>query len=138
MSGDVVWVLEILSGPDALRKVRETFDDIWQAHRAVPASIRTEIGIASGEIAANIIEHAVVDRPVQIRMECLVLAHSVEVRFTDDGCELDVNLESVRLPDEMQGRGRGLAVARAVLGSLSYQRDGGQNRWTLVSEGFSG
>lgn len=138
MSPPELWILDVRSGPETLQKVRETFAKIWRAHTEVPASIRTEMEIAAGEIAANIVEHAVVDGPVQIRMEVLVLADEVQVRFIDDGVALDVDLDKVRLPDDLAGRGRGLAVARAVLRQLSYQRAEDGNRWTLVSERFSG
>lgn len=131
-------IFEALSAPDTLLNIRETLGRIWQAHADVPMSIRAEIAIASAEIAANIVEHAAVDRPVQIRMECSVLADEVQIRFIDDGRELDVDLNAVRLPDEMAGRGRGLAIARAVLRNLSYQRTENRNRWTLLSERFSG
>lgn len=137
MSEPELWILEAETGPDTTAKVRDTLAGIWRTHAEVPASIRTEIGIASGEIAANIVEHAAVDHPVRIRMEVLVLADEVQVRFIDDGRALDIDLESVRLPDPMAGRGRGLAVAKAVLRNLSYQRAEDGNRWTLVSERFS-
>lgn len=130
-------ILETSSGPETLQKIRETLARIWQAHSEVPTGTQIEIGIASGEIGANIVDHAAVFRPAHIRMECLVLTDEVQVRFTDDGEELRVDLDSVRLPDELAGRGRGLAVARAVLRNLSYERTGGVNRWTLVSERFS-
>ncbi len=133
-----LWALDTHTGPDALSEIRQTLAGIWRAHPEVPESVRTEIAIATGEIAANIIEHAAHDRSVRIRMEVVVLADEVQVRFIDDGLELGLDLDTVCLPEATAERGRGLAVARAVLRQLSYQRGPDGNRWTLLSERFSG
>lgn len=138
MSEPELWILEAQSGRGTLEEVRQTLSEIWQAHGEVPESVRSEMAIATAEIAANIVEHAAGGHPVRIRMEVLVLPDELQVRFIDDGCELDVDLDSVHLPDEMAERGRGLAVARAVLRHLSYQRSDDGNCWTLLSERFSG
>jgi serine/threonine-protein kinase RsbW len=138
MSEPGLWIVETPHGPNALQKFRKTLTAIWVAHPEVPASIRTEIGIASGEIAANIIEHSGKNRSGQIRMEVLIQTGQVRVRFFDDGLKLDVDLDSVRLPHEMAERGRGLAIARAVLNQLHYASTGQWNCWTLISERFSG
>jgi serine/threonine-protein kinase RsbW len=75
---------------------------------------------------------------VHMRIEVAVLPEEIRVRFIDDGRELEGNLHSVCLPDGMAERGRGLAVARAVLRHLSYQRTEDGNQWILLSERFSG
>lgn len=138
MTDPELWVFDTVAGPETLGDVRGVLAKVWSAHAEVPESVRAEMAIAVVEIAANIIEHAGRGRPIRMRMEVLVLADEVQVRFIDDGHRADVDLDSVRLPDEMAERGRGLAVARAVLRHLSYQRTGDGNQWTLVSERFSG
>ena len=137
MSEPELWVFETLARPGTLEEIRKTLATVWEAHCEVPQSVRLEMTIATGEIAANIIEHAGRDRTVHIRMEVLVLPDEVQCRFIDDGHEALVDLAGVRLPDETAERGRGLAVAKAVLRRLSYQRTCDGNRWTLVSERFS-
>lgn len=138
MSDPELWTLETVSGPGALAEVRQTLAQMWRSHPEVPDSVQAEIGIAAGEIAANIVEHATKERPVHIRMEVAVLKDEIEVRFVDDGRALDVDLGTVRLPAALEERGRGLAIARAVLRNLSYQRTDDGNHWTLLSERFSG
>lgn len=137
MTEPELWIFETTASPGALAEVREVLDKVWSAHADVPNSVRSEISIAAGEIAANIIEHSGSGRDVQMRMEVMVLPDEVQVRFVDDGSRVDVDLDSVRMPDVKAERGRGLAVAKAVLRHLSYQRTDDGNQWTLVSERFS-
>jgi serine/threonine-protein kinase RsbW len=110
---------------------------VWSAHPEVPDRVRAEIAIATGEIAANIIEYAGRGRTTQLRMEFAVPDDEVQVRLIDDGHRMDVELEAVVMPDVTAERGRGLALARAVLRHLSYERTGESNQWTLLSERFS-
>lgn len=127
--------LETRAGPDALVEFEEALSDAWLVHPHVPEPVRTQVGIATGEIGANIIEHAAHGRPVRIVMRVTVLPTQVWVEFTDDGFPLQVDLSAVHLPDEMAERGRGLALAKAVLERLAYERNA-CNHWTLVSKPF--
>jgi serine/threonine-protein kinase RsbW len=133
-----LWIVDTISGPGTTEELRQAWIKIWRAHPKVAESVRAEIEIAAHEIAANIVEHAGADQPVHMRMEVAVLPDEIQVRFIDDGRELKGSLDSVCLPDGMAERGRGLAVARAVLRNLSYQRMEDGNQWTLLSERFSG
>ena len=137
MAEPELWVLDTLAQAGTLSEIRKTLAKVWETHSEVPPSVQAEMAIAADEIAANIIEHAGKDRTVHIRMEVLVLPDEVQIRFIDDGHEAKVDLAAVRLPDETAERGRGLAVAKAVLRRLSYQRTSDGNRWTLLSERFS-
>ena len=94
--------------------------------------------VATGvaEIAANIVQYAGGRRPVPIRMDIEVTQHQVKVVFTDDGEPAAVDLEAVSTPDALAKRGRGLALATAVLDELSYLRRGNHNQWTLISRTF--
>lgn len=69
-------------------------------------------------------------------MEVTVLPTQIRVEFTDDGVPAHIDLTAVCLPDDMAERGRGLALAKAVLEHLSYHRDS-VNRWILVSKPFA-
>ena len=129
-------VLETVTSPATLDEIGTTLDRMWSAHSRVPASVRTQVSIAVGEIAANIIEHAGTNRPVRLKMEVLVLPDTVRVSFLDDGPPAEVNLDSPKMPDHMAERGRGLAIAHAVLERLHYRRSF-VNHWTLVSRSFA-
>lgn len=137
MTDPEIWVFDSLAQPGVLGEIRRILVSVWEAHAEVPHSVRSEIEIATAEIAANIVEHAGRGRPVNLRMEVVVLPDEVQVRFIDDGHEAHIDLDSVHLPDDLAERGRGLAVARTVLRHLSYQRVADGNCWTLLSERFS-
>lgn len=137
MSESELWVFETTATPQSLEDFRGVLAKVWSAHAEVPDSVRAEMSIAVAEIAANIVEHAAKGRAVTVRMEVMVLPDELEVRFIDDGHRAEVDLESVQMPDVDAERGRGLAVAQAVLRRLSYRRAEDGNHWTLVSERFS-
>ncbi len=60
------------------------------------------------------------------------LADRVEARFTDTGRPTLVDLAAAAMPGELAEDGRGLALARAAVDELSYERDGAVNRWRIV------
>lgn len=128
-------VLETAAGPDALGDIETALERTWSTFPHVPHLVRMHIGIAAGEIGANIVEHTAPGRPVRIWMDVRVLPGQVNVEFTDDGDPVNIDMNSVRMPDDMSERGRGLALAQAVLSQLTYRRSE-VNHWVLVSKPF--
>ncbi len=126
--------LEITNGPGALEQIHGALEAFWRKHEQVPQHIRNEIGIATAEIAANILEHA---GTVTVRMELHARPDAVEIEFTDAGEPVDLDLVEASMPDEMSESGRGLALAQAALRLLSYFRDEVGNHWRLVSNAFA-
>lgn len=130
-------VLETVTGPELLGEIHLALGRCWAKHGNVPAFIRMTVATGVAEIGANIVQYAGGGRPVPIRMDVAVSHHHVEVVFTDEGEPATVDLEAVSTPDVMAKRGRGLALASAVLDGLSYHRLGNCNQWTLVSRSFA-
>ena len=125
------------AGPDFAAEVQRTIADTWVEHSEVPQSIRIEIGTAAAEVGNNILDHAGRGRDLRIRMETRVLSDHVRVDFVDDGLPAaGLDLTAIQMPDVMAESGRGLALARASLGSLSYRRDELGNHWILLSHQF--
>jgi serine/threonine-protein kinase RsbW len=129
-------VLETVTGWAALDEICTMLERMWSAHDHVPVPVRTQVGIAVGEIGANIIEHASRGTPVRLRFEVLVLPDEVRVFFTDHGSPARIDLTSAAMPDQMAESGRGLALANAVLHRLDYIR-GWANHWLLISKRFA-
>lgn len=129
------WALDTVAGPRTLEEIDSILVRAWSEHPQVPQAVRTQVGIAVAEIGANVVEHAGRAGAVRIRMRLRVLPGEVWVEFADDGPPARVDLGAVVMPDDMAERGRGLALAQAVLGSLAYRRDA-LNHWTLVSKRF--
>lgn len=127
---------ETVSGPETLADIARFPDEVLSTRQHVPDAVRMQVSIAAGEIGANIMEHAGRAQPVNIRMEVRVRIDEVWVEFVDDGAPAELDLTAVRLPDDMAERGRGLALAQAVLEKLTYRRNT-KNHWTLVSKRFS-
>ncbi len=125
--------LEIINGPAALEQIHAALEAFWRKHEQVPQHIRNEIGVATAEIAANILEHA---RAVTLWMELHARPDAVEVEFTDAGEPANLDLAAAIMPDEMAESGRGLALAQGALRLLSYFRDEFGNHWRLVSNAF--
>ena len=126
----------VVSGSAAFDDVNGTLDGCWAANNHVPDQIRTQLGIAVGELVANIVEHATQGEPVLVQMSIEVLANEVQISFTDDGIACPVPPEAAHMPDEFADRGRGLAMMRAVLSRLSYHRSDTHNHWRLTSRSF--
>lgn len=130
------YLLETIAGPGTLDEIQALIERAWAANAHVPSRVRMEVGIAVAEIAANIVEHSAQGRPIRIRMVLRVEPGDIRVEFTDEGGTAQVDLASVRLPDDMAERGRGLALATTALSKLEYRRDG-LNHWTLISKPFA-
>lgn len=125
-------MLDTVTGSAALDEIGTMLDRMWSTYDHVPRAVRTQVAIAVGEIAANIVEHAARGTPVRLRFEVLVLPDEVRVFFSDQGspAEFDLNT-AVAMPDQMAESGRGLALAQALLDRLSYIR-GWANHWFLT------
>lgn len=125
-----------VAGTETFDDVHATLEGCLSSHNHVPASIQLQLGIAVAELVANIVEHASQGKPVRVQMSVEVLANQVHISFTDDGIACSVDPEVAEMPDELAHRGRGVAMMRAVLGSLSYHRSATHNHWRLISRPF--
>lgn len=126
--------MEIGGHPDPLAAVQSQLDALWSIHPRVPDDVRIQVQIATAEVAANIVEHTGSGHPLRIRMSAAVTGDQVHVIFTDNGPPADIDLTQVAMPEDMAERGRGLAMAQALLDRLAYRGDETGNRWTLISK----
>lgn len=126
------FVLDAVTGPNTLDQIQGTLDRLWEQHPQVSRTARIHMELAAGEIGANILKYARAGEPVRMRMEADVRDGTVRINFTDDGQPSPVDLDAVSMPTEMAEKGRGLAMAIAVLDQLSFERDAKSNRWSLV------
>lgn len=130
-------VLDTPTGPDTLDKIHRCLDELWSAHPELPEALRTRASMAVAEIGANIIEYSRPGQPVRMQMQLQLLAHELEIVFTDEGDPAHINLDAVTMPDAMAERGRGLAIAEACLDRLTYRRDSTGNHWTLAVKRYA-
>ncbi len=121
----------------ALEQIHDAVDTFLARHPRVPEPVRTHLAIAVAEVGANILEHSGRPGPIDILMTLRLLADQVRIDFTDNGRPGEVNLANVQMPDVLSDRGRGLAIAQAVLRRMYHHADGDGNRWTLLSHRFA-
>ena len=130
-------ILRTAAGPAAFDETAAALDRQWSLHDEVPNNIRVQLGIAVAEVVANIVEHGSAGRHrVYIEMQMSVERSRVVVALIDDGNESFIDMNSVGMPDFSAERGRGLAMTRAALDRLTYQRRNGSNYWLLASKPF--
>ncbi len=134
---------------DPLGRVHAALADLWAAaERALPSppgpTWRAEFTTAVGEIASNIVRHAFPGgADVAFEFRWRVAAGGVSARFRDHGCSFAAPLPSAlpvsvpfdldkSIPHQLPEGGWGLALARAALDDLHYDRAAGENRWLLI------
>jgi anti-sigma regulatory factor (Ser/Thr protein kinase) len=126
--------LRACAAPQCLERVHELLAALWADAPGVGAEDRIGFETAVAEVAANIVEHsgAGPDMRVGLNLQVRAYADRVEALFCDTGVEADVDIGSAALPDDMAESGRGLAIARAAVDEVVYERDGGVNRWRVT------
>ena len=126
-------LLEATAEPAALEDVHGALAALWVDVPDVSDIDRMSFETAVAEVAANVVNYC--GGPVVFTLERWASPDRLEARFTDEGSTAlaDGAVEGAGLPDdELAEGGRGLALARATLDDLRYERDGAVNRWTLV------
>jgi len=126
--------LETAVAPASLEAVFELLAQWWPEVGEVPAETRFGFETAVIEIAGNIVEHSRGDADDR-RFALELFADSAVLRatFRDDGDPPLLDLETVRMADEDEVSGRGLALASASVDDVALDRDGDRNVWTLES-----
>jgi len=87
---------------------------------------------ALGEIGGNVLTHGRppgTERPIEYSL--LLDGGTVVASLTDSGSPVHEHLAR-EMPAHDVEAGRGIAMARALVDELGYERDGDVNRWRLV------
>ncbi len=126
--------LEAAVAPASLEAVFAVLAEWWPEVGDLPAATRFGFETAVIEIAGNIVEHsrgAAAER--RFTLELFADAEMLRATFRDDGDPPLLDLDAVRMADENQVSGRGLALARASVDDVAFDRDADRNVWTLES-----
>lgn len=130
----------------ALAAVHDALRRFWERTTGVlPApdqqTWRLEFATAVLEIASNIVRHAHPpgQRAAAFSLRLRLFQDGAEAVLTDSGGALTAALPDRGLPDPLEPdwtslpeAGMGLAVARAAVDELDYQRRGDSNVWRLT------
>jgi serine/threonine-protein kinase RsbW len=125
--------LHACADPDCLAKVNRLLEAMWAGSPDVSGTDRVMFETAVIEIAGNIVQHGVGEDegPVNCNLTLNVYAERLEAHFKDDGRTAAVDIDAAVMPDPLAESGRGLALAKAAVDVLLYERHDGANHWTL-------
>jgi serine/threonine-protein kinase RsbW len=120
--------------PACLDHVHDLMTELWNLEPGVSLVDRELFATAVVEVANNIVEHGQGAGPTDLLLTVQVDADHIRAVFDDDGAPADVDIDAACLPDDLADSGRGLALARAAAGHLTYERIGALNRWQVVRQ----
>lgn len=135
-------VLSARAEPEVMELVHALLEHLFARSPQVDDSTRVKFEMSVIEILGNIVEHAyahdsrlpAVD-PAEVRrfeIQLLASEHDLVAVLSDNGLPVSLDLSDVTMPDELAESGRGLALARAALDTLHYERIEGRNLWCLA------
>lgn len=126
--------IEVEAQPACLDAVHRLLDVVWEDAPEVPERERVRLVTAVAELVANVIEHGRTPDGRPPRMVVALRAEPARVvaELSDDGIGYPPDGS---LPDDaLAEHGRGLALVRAILDHVDYDRRGGANHWRLELE----
>ena len=118
-------------GPGCLEKVDLLLQEVWATSADVSGTDRTMFETAVIEIAGNIVQHGSSEASINCTLTIEVYPDRLDAHFRDDGVAAPVNIDTASMPDPLAESGRGLAMAKAALDALVYERHDNNNFWTL-------
>jgi len=131
-------VLDGCVEPECLDRIHRMLAELWSADSHIAEVDRTHFETAVIEVAGNIVRHGRSAAGFCCRVVIRVYDSAVEAVFTDSADPVDLAAIDALLdptadtwPDEMAKHGRGLALARAAVDELTYQRIDQFNQWRV-------
>jgi serine/threonine-protein kinase RsbW len=120
--------------PAAIEAVHTELDGLWEDASFVPDMDRMTFATAVIEAASNVVQHAVPESttPVELGVDISVTPVRLEARVSAFGAASPGPLNTdASMPDGEAESGRGLALIRALVTTVTFKRQDGTNTWTL-------
>ncbi|MET1086593.1 MAG: ATP-binding protein [Arthrobacter sp.] len=120
--------------PEAIEAVHWHLDSLWEDASFVPEIDRMTFATAVVEAACNVVQHAVPDsaEPVDLGVDICVRETSLRAKISAFGAaDPDLAATDPTMPDEEAESGRGLALIRALVTTVTFRRTDGTNTWVL-------
>jgi serine/threonine-protein kinase RsbW len=124
--------LQVEATPACLDRVHVLLAELLADRPDVLDADRIGFETALAEVVANIVEHTAAGRRVQLIVRLAAGPDRLDAELRDDGPPVEVDLAGASLPDASAEEGRGLALARAAVDDVAYDRDGAANRWRIT------
>ena len=120
--------------PAAIEDVHNELDKLWEDASFVPDMDRMTFATAVIEAASNVVQHAVPESavPVELGVDISVSAAQLRARVSAFHAASPGPLGSdASMPDGEAESGRGLALIRALVTTVTFKRQNGTNIWVL-------
>ncbi|RAX47852.1 ATP-binding protein [Arthrobacter sp. AQ5-05] len=120
--------------PESIEAVHILLDKLWADAPFVPDVDRMTFATAVIEAASNIVQHALPEfpTPVDLGVEISVRTHSLRAEISAFGAtDPQLDTEAKGMPGPEAESGRGLALIRALVSTVTFVRQDGTNTWVL-------
>ena len=120
--------------PESGDAVHGQLDDLWEDAPFVPDMDRMTFATAVIEAAANVVQHAKPESadPVELGVEICIRQSSLRAKVSAFGAASPaVDNDDPAMPGENAESGRGLALIRALVTTVTFTRQDGTNTWIL-------
>jgi serine/threonine-protein kinase RsbW len=120
--------------PDGLEHLHHLIDTAREDRPDVAGDDFDMLETAIIELAGNVAKHGRRAGGTDITLSLAIDDDTLHATLRDAGRQLTVDLHP-GMPDEVDEAGRGLAIARSCLDTLTYEHDAGINTWHLERRG---
>ncbi|MBT2551319.1 ATP-binding protein [Arthrobacter sp. ISL-65] len=123
-----------LATPECVDAVHSQLDDLWEDAPFVPDMDRMTFATAVIEAAANVVQHAEPESsdPVELGVDICIRQSSLRAKVSAFGAASPaIDDGDPAMPGEDAESGRGLALIRALVTTVTFTRQDGTNTWTL-------
>ncbi len=118
--------------PESLNLLHDLLEHVGEEHPDLDPGDLMLFETAVIEVAGNVVEHGRPRGRVNWTFQLSVQPDRLEGQLSDSGEEYPGGTWGTTMPDDpLREDGRGLALATAVLDSLTYERSAGSNHWTM-------
>jgi serine/threonine-protein kinase RsbW len=126
--------------PEAIEAVHGQLDALWEDASFVPDMDRMTFATAVIEAATNVVQHALPESgaPVELGVDISIRRTSLEARVSAFGAVRPDVGEVAGMPGDEAESGRGLALIRALVTTVTFTRQDGTNTWILSRDATPG
>lgn len=127
-----------LATPEAIEAVHNELDSIWEDAPFVPSMDQMVFTTAVIETASNVVQHGrpLAGDPVELGVTMTVSPFRLQAKVSAyNAVEPIVPPEDAQMPeDDAAESGRGLALIKALVTTLTFERQDGANTWILAKD----
>ncbi|MDQ1579353.1 MAG: serine/threonine-protein kinase RsbW [Microbacteriaceae bacterium] len=134
MDDALVHTLRMSSPPDDVGTLHDLLESVWLDVPQLAVRDRFGFETALVELVGNVICHADNGSGVSCTLSIETADNRIEALLSDTGEPGDVELRGRDMPDGLSESGRGIPLIQALVDELTYERDGGLNRWRISKQ----